>query len=57
MGAYRLARRSTFPCTLMRPTYRYRIPTASLLAALDIDLQPIRIDDVTAGIDVASNST
>jgi hypothetical protein len=41
----------------MRPTYRYRIPTASLLTALDIDLQPVHPDDVDNGIDFARRFT
>lgn len=51
--AYRLTRRNAFPCTIMRPTFRYRVPTASLMTALDIDLQPVHADDVEHGIDFA----
>jgi hypothetical protein len=31
--AYRLTQRNAFPCAIMRPTYRYRIPTANLLTS------------------------
>jgi hypothetical protein len=55
--AYRLTQRNAFPCAIMRPTYRYRIPTASLLTALDIDLQPVHPDDVDNGIDFARRFT
>ncbi len=51
--AYRLAQRNAFPCGIMRPTYRYRIPTASLLTALDIDVQPVQPDDVENGVSFA----
>jgi len=51
--AYRLTQRNAFPCAIMRPTFRYRIPTASLLTALDIGLQPVHPDDVENGIDFA----
>ncbi|MBS2966493.1 helix-turn-helix domain-containing protein [Actinocrinis puniceicyclus] len=55
--AYRLTQRNAFPCAIMRPTYRYRIPTASLLTALDIDLQPVHPDDVENGIEFARRFT
>jgi hypothetical protein len=55
--AYRLISRNAFPCTIIRPTHRYRIPTASLMTALDIELQPVRSDDVTSGIEFATRTT
>jgi len=55
--AYRLTQRNAFPCAIMRPTHRYRIPTASLLTALDIDLQPVHPDDVENGIGFAQRFT
>lgn len=51
--AYRLARRRAFPCTVLRPGWRYRVPTAALLKALDVDLRPVHIDDVHRGADFA----
>lgn len=56
-SAYRLTRRNAFPCTIMRPTYRYRVPTASLMTTLDIGLQPVHPDDVDHGIDFAQQFT
>lgn len=55
--AYRLIRRNAFPCTIIRPTHRYRIPTASLMTTLDIELQPVRSDGVTNGIEFATRTT
>lgn len=55
--AYRLISRNAFPCAIMRPTHRYRVPTASLMTALDIELQPIHPDDVTHGIEFATRTT
>lgn len=51
--AYRLTGRDAFPCTIMRPTFRYRVPTASLMTALGIDLQPVQPEDVQNGVDFA----
>lgn len=55
--AYRLIARNAFPCTIIRPTHRYRVPTASLMTALDIELRPIHPDDVTNGIEFATRTT
>jgi hypothetical protein len=52
--AYRLARQQAFPCTVLRPGWRYRVPTAALLKALSIDLTPVHIDDVHRGADFAA---
>jgi hypothetical protein len=52
--AYRLARRRAFPCVVLRPGWRYRVPTAALLTALNIDLTPVHIDDVDQGVDFAA---
>jgi hypothetical protein len=51
--AYRLTGRDAFPCTIMRPTFRYRVPTVSLMTALGIDLQPVDTADVENGIEFA----
>ena len=51
--AYRLVGRDAFPCRVLRPTHRYRVPTASLITALEIELQPVRADDLRDGIDFA----
>jgi hypothetical protein len=47
--AYKLVRRGTFPCTVLRPGHRYVVPTAGLLRALEIDSQPIYATDVEEG--------
>lgn len=51
--AYRLAGHDAFPCRVLRPTHRYRVPTASLIAALEIELHPVHADDLHEGIDFA----
>lgn len=51
--AYRLVGRDAFPCRVLRPTYRYRVPTTSLMTALEIELSPIRTDDLQESIDFA----
>jgi hypothetical protein len=54
--AYRLIGRNAFPCQVLRPTYRYRVPTASLITALEIDLHPVHADDLHNGIDFAERT-
>lgn len=49
--AYRLAARGAFPCELLRPGYRYRVPTAPLMRTLGIAEYPIYADDLTAHTD------
>lgn len=41
-----------FPCTVLRPGYRYRVPTMSLMKALEIEQIPIYLDDAQQGGDV-----
>ena len=52
--AYRLARRRAFPYVILRPGWRYRVPTAALLKALDIDLMPVHIEGVDQAADFAA---
>ncbi|MBO0884625.1 MAG: helix-turn-helix domain-containing protein, partial [Mycobacterium sp.] len=47
--AYKLVRRDKFPCTVLRPGWRYRVPTRALMLALHIDEIPLRLDDVASG--------
>ena len=48
--AYRLTSRRAFPCDVLRPTWRYRVPTAALMTALGIDQVPVSADDIEEGI-------
>jgi hypothetical protein len=47
--AYRLAQRGAFPCTVLRPSHRYVVPTAGLMRALEIESKPIYAADVEEG--------
>lgn len=50
--AYRLAKLERFPCTVLRPTRRYRIPTRPLLRALGIDETPVEFSDFATGVEL-----
>jgi hypothetical protein len=52
--AYKLVKRGEFPCTVLRPGYRYRVPTIGLMKALEIEQMPIYLDDAAAGADFAA---
>ncbi|MCB5909662.1 helix-turn-helix domain-containing protein [Streptomyces pinistramenti] len=39
--AYRMIDAGTFPCTVLRAGYRYRVPTALLMRALGIEEHPL----------------
>jgi hypothetical protein len=52
--AYKLVRRDTFPCPVLRLGRRCRVPTKALLLALHIDEIPVRRDDVVTGADLAA---
>ncbi len=47
--AYKLVKRGSFPCTVLRPGYRYRVPTMSLMNALEIKQIPVYLDDADQG--------
>ncbi|GLX22716.1 helix-turn-helix domain-containing protein [Streptomyces sp. NPDC059104] len=47
--AYKLIRRGTFPCPVLRVGGQYRIPTAYLLRALGIEERPVYAVDLEAG--------
>jgi hypothetical protein len=47
--AYRLVKRDEFPCAVLRPGYRYRVPTIGLMRALGIEQAPVYLDDVEQG--------
>jgi len=51
--AYKLIQRDKFPCTVLRPGWRYRVPTMALMKALGIDCMPVRLDDVDGGAEFA----
>ena len=52
--AYKLVRREAFPCQVIRPSWRYRVPTMSLMAALGVENLPVHFDDVESGMDFAA---
>jgi len=47
--AYKLVKRGSFPCTVLRPGYRYRVPTMGLMKALEIEQLPVYVDDADQG--------
>ena len=47
--AYKLVKRGEFPCTVLRPGYRYRVPTIGLMKALEIEQIPVYLDDADRG--------
>lgn len=47
--AYKLVKQGGFPCTVLRPGYRYRVPTASLMKAIGVEHMPVYLDDVEHG--------
>lgn len=52
--AYRLVRREAFPCQVIRPSWCYRVPTMSLMAALGVESLPVHFDDVESGMDFSA---
>lgn len=52
--AYKLVHRGAFPCEVLRPGHRYRVPTASMMRALGIEDMPIYADDLASGADFAA---
>jgi excisionase family DNA binding protein len=52
--AYKLVKRGEFPCTVLRPGYRYRVPTTSLMKALEIEQMPVYLDDADQGAEFAA---
>jgi hypothetical protein len=47
--AYKLVKRGEFPCTVLRPGYRYRVPATGLMKALEIEQVPVYLDDADRG--------
>lgn len=52
--AYRLVKRGEFPCAVLRPGYRYRVPTIGLMRVLGIEQAPVYLDDVEQGATFAA---
>lgn len=52
--AYKLVRRGSFPCTVLRPGWRYQIPTLALMKALEVGSVPVYEEDVELGADHAA---
>ncbi|MFJ9692113.1 DNA-binding protein [Kitasatospora sp. NPDC101183] len=52
--AYRLVHLGWFPCLVLRVGHQYRVPTTSLLRALDIEELPVHANDLAAGADYAT---
>ena len=53
--AYKLISRDRFPCPVLRPGWRYQVPTAGLMKALGIDQQAVNLDDVHRGAGFAED--
>ncbi|MEU5425276.1 helix-turn-helix domain-containing protein [Streptomyces olivoreticuli] len=51
--AYRLIGRGVFPCPVVRPGHRYRVPTSALMRVLEVESRPVHLDDVDAGAEFA----
>lgn len=51
--AYRWVHGDRFPCPVLRPGYRYIVPTMGLTKTLEISQLPLYIDDVDRGADFA----
>ncbi|WP_328913038.1 MULTISPECIES: helix-turn-helix domain-containing protein [unclassified Streptomyces] len=49
--AYRLIRRGTFPCPVLRVGGRYRIPTTELMRILGIEERPVYAVDLESNMD------
>jgi hypothetical protein len=47
--AYKMVHTNRFPCPVLRPGWRYQIPTAALMRALHIDASAVHLDDVHRG--------
>jgi len=47
--AYTLVRKDRFPCAVLRPGHRYRVPTSGLRACLGIEDAFVHMDDVERG--------
>lgn len=52
--AYKLVRREAFPCQVIRPSWCYRVPTMSLMAALGVESLPVQFEGVESGMDYAA---
>lgn len=49
--AYRLVHQGAFPCPVLRVGHQFRVPTTSLLRALDVEELPVYAVDLEAGAD------
>lgn len=47
--AYKMVHTHRFPCPVLRSGWRYQIPTAALMTALQIDARAVHLDDVRHG--------
>jgi hypothetical protein len=55
--AYRMVAAGRFPSPVMRPGWRYIVPTLPLMEALGIENIPVYIDDVEAGAEFAARAS
>jgi len=51
--AYKLVHQNRFPCTVLRPSHHYKVPTAGLLRCLEIENSLVRLEDVEKGASFA----
>jgi hypothetical protein len=54
--AYKLVHAQRFPCPVMRLGWRYKVSTAGLLKALEIDGPGVYLDDVHRGATFARST-
>ncbi|MFI6156711.1 helix-turn-helix domain-containing protein [Kitasatospora sp. NPDC051170] len=52
--AYRLVQLGSFPCRVLRVGYQYRVPTTSLMRALDVEELPVYASHLAEGADHAA---
>ncbi|GHJ35998.1 DNA-binding protein [Streptomyces sp. TS71-3] len=52
--AYPLMARDAFPCPVLRPGHRYRVPTSGLMRVLEVESRPVHLDDVEEGVGFAA---
>jgi len=52
--AYRLLGYGAFPCPVLRPGHRYRVPTSALMRTLEVESHPVQLDDVDSGAEFAA---
>jgi len=52
--AYKLVHHGHFPCPVVRVGHQYRVPTAAMLRALEVEELPVYAADLAAGAEYAA---